>query len=143
MELFTLTPKEKTKEDYVRDIATRIVNINAEVKDFLIRKVAEAFYLIQHPNRLSEHAMVGEIKESPFNVTSQDVLDFLEANGISTLALFKTSGALQDILVAIVAEYQRLISKPFSFDTGKIIMPEVEEVVPEPIEVLPEEEIIN
>lgn len=138
MELFTLTPKEITKEDYVREVATKIVNINAEVKDFLIRKVAEAFYLVQHPNRLPDYAMMGGINESPFNVTSQDVLDFLEANGISTLGLFKTSGALQDILVAIVADYQRLISKPFTFNTGKIIMPEVVEE-----EVLPEEEIIN
>lgn len=138
MELFTLTPKEKTKEDYVREIATRIVNINTEVKNFLIQKVAEAFHLVQNPNRNVDLVMMGEIQESPFNVTSQDVLDFLEANGISTLGLFKTSGALQDILVAIVKDYQRLISKPFTFDTGKIIMPEVVEE-----EVLPEEEIIN
>ena len=132
MELFTLTQKEKTKEDYIREVATKIVSINAEVKDFLIRKVAEAFYLVQNPNHADDISNPDGV-DSPFNVTSQDVLDFLEANGVSTLGLFKTSGALQDILVVIVAEYQRLISKPFTFDTGKIIMPEV----------LPEEEIIN
>lgn len=126
MSLFTPITKEKTKEDFIREIATRIVDINNEVKNFLIQKVAEAFALVQTPNRLPDYAMMGEVQESPFNVTSQDVLDFLEANGISTLKLFQTSGVLQDFLVATVEEYQRLISKPFTVEAGKIVMPEEE-----------------
>lgn len=125
MNLFTPITKEQTKEDYIREIANKIVSINSEVKDFLIRKVAEAFYLVQYPNRLPDYTTMGETKESPFGVTTQDVLDFLESNGVSTLKLFQTSGALQDILVAIVGEYERLISKPFTVEEGKIVVEEI------------------
>ena len=132
MSLVTSISKEKTREDYLQEKVERIDQINVEVYGFLVQRVLEAFNIVQTPN-----APTYGNEEPKYTFTTQEVIDCLEANGKSSLKYFMTSGKLQDFLVfSSDGEYQRLIPKPFSVADGKI-------VCPEPIEVLPEEEIIN
>ena len=84
----------------------------------------EAFDIVQNPNH-TEDVSNPDGNESPFGVTTQDVLDCLENGNISTLKLFQSSGALQDFLVATVEGYKRLVPKPFTVVNGKIVVPEV------------------